>query len=221
METLLLHGALGAKEQLAGLRDLLTARGRKVHVMNFSGHGGEPFSHSGFGIEVFAEDVRNFLNANDLPRVDIFGYSMGGYVALWFVHENPQRVGSIVTLGTKFDWDEASAAKEIAKLNPAKIIEKVPAFVRLLEHRHAPNDWKQLLNRTSDMMRRLGAQPLLTEDVLKEIQVPVEVVLGDLDDMADRSFSEKMASVLPNGQFRLLENTVHAIEKLKWVPFSQ
>lgn len=212
--TLLLHGALGEKAQLDPLLSLLDKRGRKVFSLNFSGHGGEPFSSSGFGIETFADDIVRFLDAHRLASVDIFGYSMGGYVALWLAHQSPQRVGQIVTLGTKFDWSVESAAREVRKLDPEKILEKVPAFARVLERRHAPSNWKELLHKTASMMTSLGERPLLTEPILASITNKTWICLGDADDMADRTYSEQVAGMLPNGKFTLLENTGHPIEKV-------
>lgn len=209
----LLHGALGAQEQLDRLKQLLADKGREVYSMNFSGHGGKPFSHDGFGIDVFAKDVLSFIDDNKLKRVDIFGYSMGGYVAVWLAHKFTERVGNIVTLGTKFDWAPASAQKEVGKMNADRIIEKVPAFARILESRHAPNDWKELLTRTKEMMLSLGADPMITMELAKNIINQTTVLLGDLDDMADRSFSQTIADTFPNGKFQLLNNTPHPIEK--------
>ncbi|HRJ31531.1 MAG TPA: alpha/beta fold hydrolase [Cyclobacteriaceae bacterium] len=210
---LLLHGALGASTQLEPLKHKLERSGRTVYVMNFSGHAGEPFRES-FGIEIFADDILSFVIKHNLKQADVFGCSMGGYVALWFALNHPQRIGKIVTLGTKFDWSVESAEKEVRKLNADKILEKVPAFARILEHRHAPNDWKELLKKTGIMMIGLGNKPLLTQENLKTLQNHIVVCLGDQDDMADRSFSEQVANWLPNGVFRLLENTPHPIEKV-------
>lgn len=210
---LLLHGALGANTQLEPLKHKLERSGRTVYVMNFSGHAGEPFRKS-FGIEIFADDILSFVIKHNLKQADVFGYSMGGYVALWLALNHPQRIGKIVTLGTKFDWSVESAEKEVRKLNADKILEKVPAFARILEHRHAPNDWKELLKKTGEMMIGLGNKPLLTQENLKTLQNHIVVCLGDQDDMADRSFSEQVANWLPNGVFRLLENTPHPIEKV-------
>jgi len=210
----LLHGALGSKEQLEPLKKTLQAQGRHVFTLNFSGHNGVPFSPTGFGIEVFAHDVILFLNSHQLTTVDIFGYSMGGYVALWCAHLWSERINKIITLGTKFDWTPASAEKEVAKMNAEKIMEKVPAFARLLEHRHAPNDWKTLLTKTKDMMTALGNLPLLTPVSVKEIQNPCTILLGDMDDMADRIYTEMIARSLPHAQFHLLANTPHPIEKV-------
>jgi pimeloyl-ACP methyl ester carboxylesterase len=139
---------------------------------------------------------------------------MGGYVALWLAHEQPESVGKIITLGTKFDWSPASAQSEVKKLIPEKILEKVPAFARILEHRHAPNDWKELLEQTSALMLRLGHRPILNENVLKSIRHEVLVCLGDQDDMADARYTEQVASVMPNGKFKLLANTHHPIERV-------
>lgn len=210
---LLLHGALGASDQLIPLENKLKHI-RTTLRFDFSGHAGKEFEKN-FGIEQFAEDVINFLDEQNIETVDIFGYSMGGYVALWLAYEHPHRIGKIVTLGTKFDWSEASAEKEVKKLNADKIIEKVPAFARILEHRHAPNDWKELLQRTANMMHSLGKQPLLTDEILATIQNQAEICLGELDDMADREYTEHVATVLPRGNFHLLEGTPHPIEKVE------
>lgn len=211
---LLLHGALGAETQLFPLKTELGKQGHQVFTLNFSGHGGVPFSKDGFGIEVFAEDINRFINQHALSGIHIFGYSMGGYVALWYALHYPQKISKITTLGTKFDWSPESAAHEVRKVNPERIEEKIPAFARILEKRHAPNDWEELLNKTATMMKGLGDQPLLHEDNLPNINCPVTIALGELDDMADKTYSEKVSAILPEGKFVFLPNTLHPIEKI-------
>jgi len=210
---LLLHGALGSDRQLSPLKQELEKGNRPILSLSFSGHSGVPFS-STFGIETFSQDVLSFLIAKNIPRVDIFGYSMGGYVAMWFAIHHPQRVQKIVTLGTKFDWSPESAKREIQKLDPEKILLKIPAFARILETRHAPNDWKELIHKTSAMMVSLGQAPLLTEETLRTFSHKTIIALGDEDDMADRAYSEKVSGLIGNGKFILLENTPHPIEKV-------
>ena len=209
---LLLHGALGSKTQLDPLKAKLLALGFNVFTLNFSGHSGEPFSTS-FGIETFAEDVKRFIELRNLGKVNIFGYSMGGYVAVWLAAKHPTVVNRVVTLGTKFDWDPTSAEKEIRKVNPEKIQEKVPAFARILESRHAPNDWKDLLGHTATMMKNLGDEPLLNKEVLPTIKHDITILLGDHDDMADPQFSKDVSTWLPNGHYKTLDNTHHPIER--------
>lgn len=209
---LLLHGALGSKTQLDPLKNSLQEKGVVVYTMNFSGHSGENFE-SDFGIERFARDVVRFMDEHQIRCADIFGYSMGGYVALWMAYQYPEYTAKIVTLGTKFDWNTESAEKEINKVDPDKILEKVPAFARILEQRHAPNDWRELLQKTAGMMRQLGTKPLLTPEIFAQINNDVWILLGDLDDMADLMYSKKVAEMLPHGKFVSLEKTPHPIER--------
>lgn len=209
---LLLHGALGSKTQLYPFKNALEESGLVVHTINFSGHSGEGYA-ADFGIETFAADVVRFMDKHRIRRANIFGYSMGGYVALWMAHRYPEYTDKIVTLGTKFDWSPESAAREISKVDPDKILEKVPAFARILEQRHAPNDWRELLYKTADMMRTLGEKPLLTEQIFQQIINDVLILLGDLDDIADLMYSKTVAEILPHGKFLSLEKTPHPIER--------
>jgi pimeloyl-ACP methyl ester carboxylesterase len=151
----LLHGAFGSSAQLTSLKQALEKEGFAVYMLNFTGHGGKPF-RGHFDIQTFSDDILNFIYENGLGKVSIFGYSMGGYVALWLAHQHPELVEKIVTLGTKFDWSPESASHEVRKMDPEKILEKVPAFARILASRHSPNDWKELMRKTAAMMMQLG-----------------------------------------------------------------
>lgn len=218
LPVLLLHGALGAKSQFKPMETALQSAGYRTLTLNFSGHGGEPYAEA-FGIETFADDIRRFLDRQGVSSAHCFGYSMGGYVALYLALQEPARLGKIVTLGTKFDWSVASALHETEKLDPEKIVAKVPAFARILETRHG--DWVTLIRKTAAMMTQLGEKPLLSRRELSTIQHQVLVMLGDRDDMADRSFSEHVAATLPSGAFMLLQDTPHPLEKSDPTQLSQ
>ncbi|MBK8706376.1 MAG: hypothetical protein IPN33_24315 [Saprospiraceae bacterium] len=53
---ILLHGAIGSKDQLAALKNLLSSH-YEVYDLNFSGHGSKPVDGN-FSIPAFAEEVR-------------------------------------------------------------------------------------------------------------------------------------------------------------------
>jgi pimeloyl-ACP methyl ester carboxylesterase len=210
---LLLHGALGSAAVMEPLAEQLSSVGFAAQTLNFSGHGGAPFAES-FDIQQFTSEVLAFLDKNGIETVDIFGYSMGGYVALNLARLHPQRVGSIVTLATKFDWTPAGAEREAKMLDPEKIAAKVPAFAQQLAARHAPNDWKILLEKTADMMLALGQAPTLTPAILSQIQHPTLICLGDSDQMVGLAETSQTAEALPNGHLRILEQTPHPFEKV-------
>jgi pimeloyl-ACP methyl ester carboxylesterase len=195
------------------LSERLRHNGFAPQTLNFSGHGGAPFSE-GFGIEQFAKEVLRFMDEKGLEKADIFGYSMGGYVALNLARLHPERVGRIITLATKFDWTPEGVEREAKMLDPEKIEAKVPAFAAQLRERHAPNDWKLLLRKTADMMLDLGQRPLLTPDVLSKITHPCLICLGDNDLMVSLAETTQAAEALPNGRLHILEQTPHPFEKV-------
>lgn len=210
---LLLHGALGAKQQLKPLADKLGAV-FTVYDMNFSGHGGTQFQDT-FTINQFAVELEQFIESKKLQGIHIFGYSMGGYVALSLASRSPQLIDKIFTLGTKFDWTPATAEKEVKMLNPEKIEEKVPAFAKALADRHAPNDWKEVLYKTKDMMLELGDKPVLTPTALSKISNQVVIGIGDQDNMVSIDESETVANQLINGKIKIFEGFKHPIEQVE------
>lgn len=215
---LLLHGALGSEAQFKSLKQELSHT-FEVHTFTFEGHGGIPSNRS-FVIENCVENVLDYLNENNLERVDIFGYSMGGYVALLLAASHPNRVGKIMTLGTKFAWSPEFASMEIRKLNPEKIEEKVPRFAQFLEKVHAPLDWKKVMTDTAEMMIALGeSRPL--EDNYAQIETPTLITLGSLDNMSTEEESKAVASQLSNGAFELIPNVEHPIEKVDAADLAQ
>ena len=78
---LLLHGAIGAKDQLQPLADELS-NDYITHTLNFSGHGGKPFPLSDFSIGVFADDVITYLEKNNISKTNIFGLQHGRLCSL-------------------------------------------------------------------------------------------------------------------------------------------
>ncbi len=99
---ILLHGAIGTACQLQPLSAALSKYNFKTHTLNFSGHGKASFQ-TDFGIEQFAAELEVFIETNNLIQPAVFGYSMGGYVALHLAYTKPGLLGTIITLGTKFD----------------------------------------------------------------------------------------------------------------------
>lgn len=213
MNLLLLHGALGSAALFKPLLSQLPAEW-ETHAFSFSGHGGRPFGRE-FSNEALVEETIAEMDRLGWERCDIFGYSMGGYVALSLALKYPRRVGRIMTLGTKLHWSPEIAQKEAGMLVPEKMEAKVPAFAQALAERHAPLDWKELCRKTASLMRELGATNPLEPARIRSLFHPVRICLGDADHMVTREESQAVANALTNGEFALLENTPHPLEKVE------
>lgn len=234
---LLLHGALGDQTQFDALRPMLATAGRApeshsayLHTLDLAGHGARPLGHRPFRLESFAADVTDWLDAHDnaqrnahtdastdnapAQRVDIFGYSMGGYVALLTAAAHPDRVRSVFTLGTKLDWSPAFAQSAGEQLDPATIRAKVPRFAEALAARHPASGWEQVVRNTREALLALGDAPLLTHDMLARITCPVRLAVGDRDTTVTLEEVRQAVQVLPNADFEVLPSTPHPFERV-------
>ncbi|CAN5837265.1 hypothetical protein BH10BAC2_BH10BAC2_34350 [soil metagenome] len=210
---LLLHGALGAKVQFEQLAEKLKDD-FIIQALNFPAHGGEAIPETALSIELYANDVLLYMDKQNIQEVNIFGYSMGGYVAMYIVKHFPEKVIKIITLASKFYWDEAIAAKEIKMLDAATIELKVPAFAQQLAARHAPNDWKLLLQKTAEMMLNLGSNNTLKTGDYTTIAIPTLLMLGDRDKMVTLDETVAVYKNLLNAQMAVLPNTAHLLEQV-------
>ena len=207
---LLLHGAIGSKQQLDPLKEALLDN-FAVYSINFSGHGGDA-GDKVFSIQLFAEEVLNWMKARAIDKISIFGYSMGGYVGLYLARYHPEAIDSVITFGTKLHWNKAIAAKETAMLNPATIEQKVPGFAEQLAERHHPSDWKEVLHKTAIMLQQMGESPPLKPEDYELIHTRVLLMLGDRDKMVSLDETVYAYHRLREAQLAVLPNTPHSIE---------
>ena len=212
----LIHGALGAAAQMEPLRDALRALrpDTRVHILELAGHGPTP-GDAVFRIERFAEQLAGAIVAQGGAPADVFGYSMGGYVALEAALRTPELVRRVATLATKLAWSPESAARETSMLDAARIRAKVPRFAEALEARHTALGWERVLASTAELMHALGEHPPLTAETLARVAQPARVHVGDRD--ATVSVEESLAAVraLPAGELAVLPATPHPLEKVR------
>jgi len=185
-----------------------------VHLLDFEGHGEAPPTGQPFGMARFAANILGYLDAHGIGRADAFGYSMGGYAALCLGAEAPERLGRIATLGTKFAWDAATAAREVARLDPEAIRLKVPRFADQLALRHGADRWQDLVRETAAMMTALGEAPDLTAEALATIGHPVRICVGDRDELVTLEESVATYRALPAGELAVLPATSHPFERV-------
>ncbi|MDX1446353.1 alpha/beta fold hydrolase [Lishizhenia sp.] len=209
---ILLHGALGSSKQFKELKSVLS-NDFDVHTLNFDGHGGKALEVE-YSIARFRDNLLDYLEENEISQAQIFGYSMGGYVALSAALKKPEAIGMIITLGTKFDWSAEAAAQEVKMLNPEKVEEKVPAFAEKLKDEHAPQDWKVVMTKTAEMMLNMGKGAKLMDNDFTQIQHQVKLGWASLDHMVTREETEKIAQLLPHANMEVIEGAKHLLESV-------
>jgi len=216
---LLIHGALGARQDLQPLGEVLKKAGLKVFSFSFSGHGTEGFQED-FSIAQFTIELKNFILKSELAALSVFGYSLGGYVALNLAASESGLIHKIITLGTKFNWSTESVEKETKQLNPEIISQKVPAFAKSLEDKHGLA-WKELMHKTADLMRDINMVDYLKTDILKKITIPVLIGISDRDQMVSLSETTEVFKTLPLCSMFMLPGSKHQFETIDHLLLSQ
>ncbi|MFI5222267.1 MAG: alpha/beta fold hydrolase [Bacteroidia bacterium] len=208
---LFLHGALSSKHQFDPILPQFSDE-FEVDAISFSGHGGMMFPVAGYSFEVFANDILNYLNEKKIEKINLFGFSMGGYAALFFTHLHPERVEKIFTLNVKFKWELPDAQKEVALLNAENILLKVPSFANNLMMIHGLEMWKNVLKSTEDMMMNLTKGIMLHDEDLKKMSFPVLLAVGDKDLTSGLDQTVDVYKKIPRAQLCVLPDTSHPFE---------
>ena len=212
---LLLHGAIGAQSQFEPLVAALEASAEiPIHTLDFEGHGTAPDAGRPFRARYFIENILDYLDANGIEQVDLFGHSMGGYVSLLLAAQQPQRVRRVMTLGVKIEWTPEVAARELGNFNPDKILEKVPRFAQMLIDRHGESWWRENLAKSAECTHNLGTNPVVTPEVLAAITQLTIVSIGDRDNLTTLDETARAAKTIPNGALQVFPNTRHPLEMI-------
>jgi len=207
---LLLHGALANRRQFTTLLPLLNPE-LKAKAIDLSGHGEKKSEPRFFSPDTFCKDI---LEAGNGEPVHLFGYSMGGYAAMYFAQQYPEQVRSVLTLSTKYRWNTEIAAVENAKLNYDLLVQKAPGFITALNEQHPCTTASVLLQQTSSFLTELGEHNYLQHEVIANMKQPVCVAVGDRDKMVTLEETVAGYKALPNGQLAVLPDTPHLFEKM-------
>lgn len=208
----LLHGALGCAADMAPLASELQKIGFESHCLEFTGHGQTPAERA-FGIDSLCEQLEDFINTRHSEPVPVFGYSMGGYVAMCCALRKKARLAGIITLGTKFKWNNAILAKETALLDAGLMAQKVPAFAAALEKKHGAK-LPALLEGTRVLLTEITARQLLAAEPLSEINNRVLLGVGDNDAMVSPDETLETRKSLKAAQLCVLPGTKHPFDQV-------
>lgn len=209
-DLILLHGALGASKELEPIAKLLQ-HDAKVHLVEFSGHG-KTARRESFYIDQFSSELEDYIQQKEIKPV-IFGYSMGGYVALHMLATSDIKIERLITLGTKFDWSESSSEKEASFLDPDRLEQQVLQYATYLKSLHDEN-WAEVVKNTKELMLRLGKKPLLSVENLELIETPVHICRGELDRMVSEEESMWASNALKEARYTEFVGLKHPLHQI-------
>lgn len=198
----LLHGSFGW-----GVTYPQLAKGRKVITLDFQAHGRTADIDRPLSFEQLADDVAALLQELHLKKVDVFGYSTGGNVALALAMKHPQLIRKLAINGAYFgklkDAYSREGYEQIANL-PADF---APPMLKDYYDQVAPDakKWPKLVTKAKSMeLEFQGFAPKR----LQAIDIPVLITLGDRDGVRVEHVVE-LYRLLPQARLAIFPNADH------------
>lgn len=188
-------------------------------ALDFAGHGGSaPYDEAPLSLAFLVDNLRAVLDHFAWEQTHLFGFSIGGFVALRFAQMHPHRVGKLAVHGATVDWNDQLAEAMNARLDAERIERGYPAIARRLDQFHG--DWRRLFARVNEMVRRLPAHRQ-THRALRRIEQPVLVSAVDRDDLLPLGTPFSLHRALPNSTLAILPGARHAFRDLDPVLYAR
>jgi pyruvate dehydrogenase E2 component (dihydrolipoamide acetyltransferase) len=191
------------------------AASHTTYAIDLPGHGGSTKDVGAGNPASLAAAIRAFMDKKDIRRAHLVGHSLGGGLALALAIEQPDRVASVTAvapagIGPDINMayiDGFIAEKRAKKLRPVlemlvanpemiskDMVEDVLKFKRL-------DGVDQALDRLREGCFANGNQKVALRDRLDSIKVPVQVVIGEKDQVLSASHADGLPASIKVTRF--------------------
>jgi pimeloyl-ACP methyl ester carboxylesterase len=212
-----LHGAYMSIQTLGELVPRF-AQNRQVIAVELQGHGrtadieDRPFSY-----EQMADDIAALMDEIGVEKADIFGYSLGGGVALEIAIRYPEKVDRLVLVSTGYNSEAYHPGffEMVSMLTP-EMFAGTPIVTDYMSLAPNPDGFPRLVEK----LIALDSEPVnWSAEEIQSIEAPTLIMLGDSDSVrlehAVDMFRQRGGGVdgelagLPNAQLAVLPATTH------------
>jgi pimeloyl-ACP methyl ester carboxylesterase len=186
----------------------------RVITPDTRGHGRTANPTGTMSFRLLADDAAALVQALDLQKPLVYGYSDGGQVALEIGMRYPDLPQAIVVGGAHLEVTEAShkwvrsilGDAESPDVDFEQFERDEPGFAAMLQRLHGADGWKTLLKQIKPMWNaRLNYTP---EDFARVV-APTLVLLGDRDEFVPVEDGAAMYRLLPDAEFAVVPGSDH------------
>src|SRR5918995_3454871 len=213
----------------------LAATNHTVIVFDNRGMGETTVGTKPFSIEQFANDTAGLLDVLNIEKADVFGVSLGSFVAQELTLNYPQKVDRLVLHagycgGNETVYASGQALETIMTLSSPQILRNMTAEEQamILAQIMFPPEWlnqhPEILNTVIQLAPSRSASPEIIQqqglasatwkgscDRLANITQPTLVIAGDQDLLAPAANSIMMSQRIPNSWLVIIQGTGHGM----------
>src|SRR5215216_3562189 len=215
------------------LSQLAAATNHTVIVFDNRGIGETTVGTRPFSIEQFANDTAGLLDALQIEKTDVFGASLGSFIAPELTLNYRQKVDRLILHATYCGGNETvyasgQAAEKLMTLASPEVLQNMTAEQQamVLAQIMFPPEWLKehpgILNTVIQLTPVRSASPEIIQqqglavgtwkgscDRLSGITQPTLLIVGDQDLLAPAANSVMMAQRIPNSWLVIIEGTGH------------
>lgn len=203
----LVHGLGARATDWAPMIPKLAKAGYHVYALDLLGYGASPKPADGdFSLTGEERVLTGFMRQLGVPKADVAGWSMGGWISMLFTLDHPEMVRRLLlfdSAGLYFDpdfsgslfapSDRAGLERLIARIEPDKPFLKVPGFaVSGMVRRLQANRW--IIERS---YRSMVSGREVLDFRLSQLQHPVLIVWGTEDKLTPFDQAARLHELMP------------------------
>jgi len=181
---------------------------RRVIALDCCGHGlsDKPYEQEAYSTINMAQDVLNLMDHLGIIKADIFGYSMGAFIALYLLGHYEERFSSVILGGIgDEEIDVHSIANALLAEDPSQITNPVAKGYRLFVQLDPNNDLKALAHSILEIMPKSNQIVELGGTGLTDIVIPILIVNGE----KDPGNTDELIAKIPSAKFILIPRRDH------------
>ena len=203
----LLHGAFGVVEGWSGILPTLV-RTHQVILVELQGHGRTGDIDRPLSLVQMADDVAALLGQLQITDTDVFGYSMGGGVALALAIQHPALVRKLAILGSGAgaakDTREPETLRQFQSMTPETFHfpQVKDPYTRVAPD---PSKWPVLVSKI--LQHVADFQGFAMQDV-RSIQAQTLIMQGDHDGIRPEHAVEMFRNI-PHAQLAIFPDSDH------------
>jgi pimeloyl-ACP methyl ester carboxylesterase len=172
---IILHGAHMNIVTMGRIVPML-ARTHRVYALELQGHGRTTDIDRPITYENLADDVAAFMDAVKLTKADVFGYPMGGGVALQVAIRHPGKVDQLIVASASYDasgWQPAYQ-ELIPQMTPELFAQFEEEWRKFSPN---PEGFAAFI----DKMIALEQEPMAWGPEVEALEAPTLLIAGDAD----------------------------------------
>jgi 3-oxoadipate enol-lactonase len=218
-----IHGFPFNKSTWESQIEVLKAEHRVI-AFDVRGHGKSNPGTQEFSIQLFTEDLFLFMDALKIEKAIVCGLSMGGYIALRAIEQQPLRMAGLILCDTQCfaDTEETKEKrmKSVEHIRESGLKQYAEDSVKKLFSEASQNTRPELVASIKEMIINTPVDTVCNTLValagrmetcssLPLVHVPTLIMVGADDQVTTPEASQKLQELIPNSTLRVLDHAGH------------